>query len=417
MKRYGYVIWLTLLLTLNIWPCQAASPPRNGPTDAGEVTAFVDEVIGKQLDKQHIAGAAVAIVRDGQLVFAKGYGDADLARCPVVAEQTLFRIGSTSKLFVWTAVMQLAEQGKLDLTADINRYLPDFQIPATYPEPITLLHLMNHTAGFEERNTSGMAHSAEMLLPLDEYLAHYLPARVLPPGEVTAYSNYGAALAGYIVQEVAGIPFDEYVAQNIFQPLAMTHSTFRQPPSPELAADLAVGYVYDGEFQARPFEYFNMAPAGSMSATVTDVAKFMIAHLQDGRYGATRILEEATAQQMHQRSFANDPRLSGFAHGFMDFTLNGQRVLEHGGSTTYFHGLLALFPEHKLGLYVVFNSSNGLAGQRAFFQAFLDHYFPITAPPTPPPPTDFTQQAARFTGYYRTTRFNATADEPHHNFT
>lgn len=287
--------------------------------------AFLDGLIGKQLDEYHIPGATVAVVKDGELFFAKGYGYADLEQNrPVVADQTLFRIGSTSKLFTWTAVMRLAEQGKLDLNADVNTYLKDFKIPATlrraqggaYLQPITMLHLMSHTAGFEDNILGMMAPNAEAMIPLHDYLARYMPARVRPPGRLTAYSNYGAAVAGYIVEVISGMPIEQYVEDNIYKPLQMSRSTFRQPVPPDLASALAVAYGYDGSFYALPFEYINASPEGAMSTTATDIAKFMIAHLQDGRYSEARILQSTTAQRMHQRLFANDPRLSGITSGF-----------------------------------------------------------------------------------------------------
>jgi CubicO group peptidase (beta-lactamase class C family) len=184
---------------------------QQGPTDPQELEAFIDGVMAAQMEAYHIPGATISVVKDGKLFFAKGYGYADSeSRKPVIANETLYRIGSVSKLFTWTAVMQLAEQGKLDLNADVNTYLTDFKIPDTYPEPITLAHLMTHTAGFED-NYRIDARSADDVKPLGEYLANNMPARVRPPGEFTAYSNHGTALAGYIVEEVSGVSFDDYI--------------------------------------------------------------------------------------------------------------------------------------------------------------------------------------------------------------
>ncbi len=183
-------------------------------------------MISKQLRANHIPGATVSVVKDGQLFFAKGYGSADLQEGrPVNAQTTLFRIGSVSKPFTATAVLQLAEQGKLNLHADVNIYLKTFHLPATYPEPITLAHLLTHTAGFESRAT-GMeaARTTSDLEPLGQLLAEHIPARVRPPGELTAYSNYGYALAGYIVEQVSGMPYAQYVEQHIFQRLRMRSS-------------------------------------------------------------------------------------------------------------------------------------------------------------------------------------------------
>jgi CubicO group peptidase (beta-lactamase class C family) len=256
-----------------------APPPPPSPTglsDPGELETFLDNVISGQLADDHIAGATVAVVKDGRLFFAKGYGYADRQHGkPVSATRTLFRIGSVSKLFTWTAVMQLAEQGKVDLHADVNTYLKTFHLPATYPEPITLAHLLTHTAGFEDRETGLYARTTGDLEPLGQWLAEHIPARVRPPGELTAYSNYGAVLAGYIVEQVSGLHFEQYVEQHLFQPLGMRSSTFRQPVPASLSAALSQGYTYtNGEYHPEPFEAVQVVPAGAMSATATDIANF-----------------------------------------------------------------------------------------------------------------------------------------------
>jgi len=385
---------------------------QQGPADPRELEAFIDGVMAAQMEAYHIPGATISVVKDGKLFFAKGYGYADLeSRKPVIANESLFRVGSVSKLFTWTAVMQLAEQGKLDLNADLNIYLTDFKIPDTYPEPITLAHLMTHTAGFEDYGRI-FARSADDVKPLGEYLANNMPARVRSPGEFTAYSNHGTALAGYIVEEVSGMPFDDYIEENIYKPLDMQHSTFRQPIPPELAPNMAVGCTYEnGAYKAEEFEYLNgLMPAGSMSATSTDMANFMIAHLEDGRYGGVRILQEATAQEMHRWHFTHDPRIKGMCYGFYEGHLNDQKIIEHGGDTIYFHSLLVLLPEENVGLFVSFNSidtepENPLGGARVeLLQAFLDRYYPVPDSSSLQPPADFQQRAGQLTGSYGITR-------------
>jgi CubicO group peptidase (beta-lactamase class C family) len=232
----------------------------NGPGNAQEVEDFFDELISKQLREEHVVGATVAVVKDGELVLAEGYGYADREeRTPVVADETLVYPGSTGKLFTWTAVMQLAEEGKLDLDADINTYL-DFEIPDTYPEPITLSHLMTHTSGFEEQFAAQLAEDQQDVLPLGEFLVRYMPERVYPPGEYSAYSNYGTALAGYIVQRVSGEPYERYVTDHILRPLGMEHSAASQPLPDRLATDMSKGYHYrDGVYDAKDFEWISNA--------------------------------------------------------------------------------------------------------------------------------------------------------------
>ena len=389
------------------------SPPDQPQTreldDPEELEDFVDGVMSASLEDHHVPGATVAVVEDGKLFFARGYGYADLEnREPVVADETLFRVGSVGKSFTATAVMQLVEEGRLDLDADVNTYLEDFKVPDTYPQPITLHHLLTHTAGFEDRYKGIKARAAGDLRPLDEFLAEDMPARVRPPGEFAAYSNYGLSLAGYIVEQVSGMPYDRYVEENILEPLDMRHSTTRQPPPPDLAGRTSVGYTYeDGGYEARGFEFYNIAPAGSMSATATDMANFMIAHLQNGRFGDERILEEGTAKEMHRRHFSNDPRVNGIAYGFYELDRNGQKIIAHGGDTDLFHTALVLLPERDVGLFVSYNSAGGEEARDELFDAFLDRYYPAPSSPT----GGFHERASRFTGSYGSTRAAQTTPE------
>ncbi len=347
-------------------------------------------------------------VKDGQIIFSKGYAYADIEeRKPVLANETLFRVGSVSKLFTWTAAMQLAEEGRLDLDADVNTYLKDFQIPATYSEPITFKDLMAHTSGFEDLAIGGrlFVKNASDVMPLGEYLEEKMPARVRPPGELTAYSNYGSALAAYIVEQVSGMPFDRYVEENILQPLGMNNTTFDQPLPAELALDMSDGYAYSNNaFKAEPFEYLQVWPAGSMSSTSEDMAKFMIAHLQNGRYGDRRILQETTAEQMHSLLFTNDPKVNGMAYGFWEMNQKNPRAIGHGGDTILFHTLLVLIPESNLGLFISANEQSSEPAVYELLQTFLDHYYPVPPPPVPEPIPGFEENASRFSGSYRLTR-------------
>ncbi|NCC37265.1 MAG: class A beta-lactamase-related serine hydrolase, partial [Chloroflexia bacterium] len=312
------------------------TPPQPAsPLDAATVTAFFDTMLPQQLAAYQIPGAAVAVVKDGAILFAQGYGYADLDRQQAVsADQTLFRTGSVAKLFTWTAVMQLVEQGKLDLHTDVNTYLTGFRLPDTYPEPITLAHLLTHTAGFEDASRGAMRAQPDDLEPLGDYLAHAIPARVLPPGQVTAYSNYGAALAGYIVEQVSGQSYAQYMQEQIFDPLGMTHTTVAQPVPATLAAHLATGYApVNGIPQPQAFEVFQIAPAGSASAPASDMARFMLAHLQAGASGDRRMLQPQTVQLMRQVHFRNAPELSGVGYGWYELSINGRRPVTHAGDT------------------------------------------------------------------------------------
>ena len=368
---------------------------------AADVEAFLDGLVPLQLKRDDIAGATVSVVKDGKVLFAKGYGYADVEKKkPVSAQDTLFRPGSISKLFTWTSIMQLYEQGKLDLDRDINDYL-DFKIPEAFGKPITLKNVMTHTPGFEEQ-VKDLFTVGNSKPDLGQYLKTHIPGRVYPPGTVPAYSNYATAVAGYIVERVSGRPFDEYVTENILKPLKMTHSTFTQPLPSELAPLMSNGYRL-GSGSAESFEVVNPYPAGSLSSSATDMAQFMIAHLQDGQLGDARILKPETARLMHSRLFALDDAANAMCYGFYEESRNGQRIIGHGGDTVYFHSDLHLVLDQKLGFFVSYNSAgSGGNGRLALWEAFLDRYYPHT----PPAPTSATakEDAKAVSGSYTLSR-------------
>ena len=374
----------------------------------GHVEAFFDGLLAGQLQAYSIAGGAVAVVREGKVLLAKGYGLADAAqRTPVRADTTLFRMASISKLFTWTAVMQLVEQGRLDLQRDVNSYLETFRIPATYPQPITLEHLMTHTAGFEDLVMGIGSLKAEDVLSLEKYLKTHMPRRVRPPGLVTAYSNYSTALAGYVVQKIVGQPFEEYVEEAIFKPLGMERSSFRQPPLGTLADDVSRGHlVRDGLFLPQTFEFVNgIAPAGALSSTVADMARFMIAHLEGGAFGGARILGQNTTAIMHNRLFANAPMVNGNAHGFWERRANGLRLIGHGGDTWFFHSQLILIPEERTGLLVVYNTQTAASPARdEVVQAFLDEFYPVPRAVPPEPQASSRRFLKKYAGWYGLSR-------------
>lgn len=389
--------------------------PLQGPglVAREELEAFIDGVMATQLRSQHIAGATIAVVKDGKLFFAKGYGYEDVEKkVSVDPGQTLFRVGSTSKLFTWTAIMQLVEEGKLDLDADVNAYLTEFKIPDTYPDAITIRNLLTHTPGFEDGGLGYLfEQSPDGLVPLGEFLEQHMPARVRPPttdfasSTGAAYSNWGVALAGHIVATVSGMPFDDYIEQRILQPLDMTRSTFREPLSPGLAARMSGGYTFEnGAFKRHDFEYIhNFGPAGGLSTTAADMAKFMIAHLQDGALGEARILGAETAQLMHARALSPDPAVNGMCLGFYETWVNGRRLIGHGGATVYFITDLLLIPEAGVGLFVSTNTSGGGKAIQELQNALMDRYFPARLPDVEVS-SDFAARAARYAGTYRALR-------------
>jgi CubicO group peptidase (beta-lactamase class C family) len=376
--------------------------PR-GPQDARELRHFLDAFFEKRMEALQVPGAAVAVVKGGAILAAQGYGTASRERQRrVSAERTLFRTASVSKVFTATAVMQLAEQGRLDLDEDVNRYLRDFQLESNFPAPVTLFHLLTHTGGFDERFLGMAARTKAEAVPLGAYLAAHMPRRVRPPGEMITYSNHGMALAGLIVENVSSKPFARYMDEHVLRPLDMARSSFELPP--HLAPDLATGYeLRDGRLEPLPLDVLDsLAPSGGLNSTVTDLAHFMMAQLQLGRFGGARILSEGSARAMQRRQFTHHPRLAGFAFGFYENFENGRRLLVHGGSWRGFAGFLALAPEENLGFVVLLNRTEPRL-VTGFLRAFMDRYYP--APPRGGRThSSFSEDLSRFAGYYRSTR-------------
>jgi CubicO group peptidase (beta-lactamase class C family) len=357
----------------------AAIAPSTHVLNAADLEAWLDGYFPNALNAGDIAGGVVAVVKDGQVLFEKGYGFADFdKRTPVDPKSTLFRWGSVSKLFTWTAVMQLVEQGKIDLDADVNQYL-DFKIPARDGKPVTMRNIMTHTAGFEERLKGITWDGADGDLPLDRYLKEYIPARIYAPGSTPAYSNFAAAMAGYIVARVSGEPFDDYVEKHLLEPLQMRNSTFRQPPPESLKTKLSNGYQA-ASLPPKSFELVGPAPAGSLSAPGDEMTHFMIAHLQNGRYGSGQILKPETAEQMHTTALTLLPRMNRMMLGFYEDNYNGHRVIAHGGDTQWFHSDLHLYLDDGIGLLVSVNSigKGGAAHDilSTMFHDFTDRYLP-----------------------------------------
>lgn len=378
------------------------------PLTREDLEAWLDGFLPYALATGDVAGAVVVVVKDGSTLLQKGYGYADVAaRKPVDPATTLFRPGSISKLTTWTAVMQLVEQGKLDLDADVNGYL-DFKIPARDGKPITLRNIMTHTAGFEERIKDLIIPEGTPFDPLDVYLKKWVPTRIFAPGTTPAYSNYATSLAGYILARASGLSFDDYVDQHILAPLGMEHSTFRQPLPERLRPFMASGYSRASDGKAKPFEVVVAAPAGSQSSSGADMARFMIAHLQKGAFGEARILKAETAEQMHTTALTVLPRVDRMVLGFYEQNRNGRHIISHAGDTAWFHSDLYLFLDDNTGLFVSFNSGGkeGAAGKirKAVFEQFTDRYLPGPTFDGKVDPQTAAEHARMMTGLYQVSR-------------
>jgi CubicO group peptidase (beta-lactamase class C family) len=340
----------------------AHSEPAHGALTRDDVDAWLDGVVGSALESTGIPGATVSVVADGHLLTERGYGRADTGTGDTPArdvdpDSTLFRIGSVSKVVTATAVMQLVEQGRLDLDTDVQEYL-DFDLPT--PEgAVTLRHLLTHTAGFEER-VSGLFAAPGSHPVLRDVVSVDPPAQVFAPGTTPSYSNYGNTLAGYIVEHVSGEPYDEYLQRHVFDVAGMDSTSSAQPLPAELDARLAHGYADDSQ-PAIPTEVVGTAPAGSVSSTATDMATFMLAHL-DALPAERRLLKPETLAEMHSPGLDAD-QLGSFAEGrrmdlgFFDDSTPGLSAFGHDGDTQVFHTAMRMFPDHRAGIFVSLNGN------------------------------------------------------------
>lgn len=371
-----------------------------------DLAGWLDGFMPYALADGDIAGAVVTVVKDGEILLNRGYGYADLAsRTPVDPDRTLFRPGSVSKLFTWTAVMQLVDEGRLDLDADISAYL-DFEVPVS-DGPLTLRHLMTHTPGYGEVVKDLIIEDPANLMSLEEYLRDHKPAAIFPAGEVPAYSNYATALAGHVVAEVSGMSFEDYVQSRIFEPLDMTRSTFRQPLPEALQPLMSSGYISASSGEAQPFELVPPGPAGSMSATGADMGRFMVAHLAQGG----PLMSEEAARRMHTEANRTIPPLNAMLLGFYEQDRAGRSIIGHGGDTQYFHSNLHLYLDEGVGLFVSMNSTgNGNASGQirdALFAGFTDRYFPVETEDRPTLDTA-AEHGAQVAGVYENSRGSRT---------
>lgn len=371
-----------ILSTTMVIPAEAAEekPPENTSDalsltdiESGGLESFVDGEFKTNMDKYHIPGAVISIVKEGKVILSKGYGYADKEKkITVDPDKTLFRIGSLTKLFTITNVMQLVEDGKIGLNEDVNTYLKDFQIKSSYKTPVTMAELLTHTAGIDDDSIGDLSKTNAGIIPISAFLKKRMLPVVREPGTYIQYSSYGIALAACVGEEVSGKSCYANINDRILKPLGMSDTTFDLN-----APGLAQGYIYDGSTLKKQSigGYFNLYPVGGISSTAKDMSSFMIAHLNNGHFGGKQILSQHTAELMHSRHAGFNKLLPGFCYGFWERYLYGQRTICHSGySPDGFLTEMSLFPQSKLGIFISVNQGANNSFPQDFITDFVGHY-------------------------------------------
>ena len=375
----------------------AASGLASGSTEPAQTTgldALVDDAATRALAEHDAGGLTVAVV-DGDEVHTSGYGHALQSEdVPVRPDETLFRVGSVSKVLTWTAAMQVVDRGQIDPDAPVDDHLEAVDLPDTYDEPITLEHLATHTPGFEVRGRGDSVSDPRHVRPLAESVSTDVPARVRPPGELYQYTNYAAALTGQLIADISGQRFDSYVTEHVFAPLGMVNSTFQAAPPGLVPAD---GTAVDDVVSF----YSDVSPASGLHTTAADMARLLRAHLNGGVVDGERILSESAVDAMHQQWFTPHERIDGMAFGLFERSRGDTRIVRHGGGVPQFATEFALLPEEDVGLFVVAHGSEASNAKQEVADALFERYAPVDSSEQPRAPDGTPERADELGGRYR----------------
>ncbi len=404
MRQTGtsvFALFISFAITIAAF-AQNAEPYKL--SDKKSLEAFLDSMFLKEMDKSKLPGAVISIVHDGKIIFSKGYGYANVdTKVPVDPAKTIFRIGSITKVFTALATLQLADKGSIRLDDDVNNYLKEFKVPNTYSRPVKISDLLTHSGGFDEISKGRKVYSESQLTPLNTFLSDRL-VRIRPAGEVSSYNTYGMTLAGYIVEQVSGMSLKDYFRKQIFDRLDMQSSSLGTIPQSQIP-NFAKGYEYSKQsgYTPLPFVWFNTYPASDINSTATDMAHFMIALLDEGKYRHQKILSKKMQAEMLHQQQTNHPGVPGWTYGLQESRkLNGEAGLEHGGSMDDgFSSLMYLMPDHDIGIFIAATRESTNIYD-VVKEAFIRRFFPMKNPPLLiQPPEELKKDLERFAGSYR----------------
>jgi len=334
---------LVTLLLIALFQVPALTTLALGSQD---LAPALDSAVSEIVAQGKVKGAVISIVKEGEILLSKGYGYADeYHNIPADGERTAFRIGSLSKTFVAVAALALYQAGQLDLHTDISGYLEPAFPKLTYP--VTMHQLLTHTAGFEEVLTGMVVRNVSQTEPLGKSVVKYLPAQVSRPGEVISYSNYGIALAAYVVESASGQDFADYCREQIFLPLGMNRTTFKHMHD---TAYVSKPYLANGQETLEP--YINLYPEGSAVSTAEDMARYI-----QWLLGADpRILSPEVKEMLFEQQFTLAEEIEGIGYVWNRKIRNGSLYYDKKGETLHFYTRVALYPDAKTGVFLSFNT-------------------------------------------------------------
>jgi CubicO group peptidase (beta-lactamase class C family) len=382
------------LLGMLLWASNALAAGTE-PAAAQRIASIVDPIVEKEI-AAGVPGVAFVFVRNGSVVYQRGYGVADVAtQAKVDPERTVWPIASITKAVTAMGALQLVADGRVRLDDDLNGYLKRLQIPAQGYAPLTLRHILSHTGALDE--IPGRRYDGKQPPDLAVFLNGKL-VRYREPGKLTAYSTYGMALAGVLIEDVSGQSYADYLKQHIFTPAGMSRARVMLHQGDEKG--VATPYEIDnGHATAIPYEWYQTPPTSSMVATAADMGRLLLVHLADGRAGSNQILSPALMRAMHAQQATNHPDLPGWSFGFQLDDVNGVAIVEHGGDIAGFSALFALMPDKHEGFFIV---NHGESGDLRFRvkQALLDALYPAKPAKAPAADPKNAPALAEYAGRY-----------------
>lgn len=383
LKRIGGILLIALIsislinsFTINQVKAEEKNNEVHGNINNREdIKNFMNNYFNDKMQKYSVPGASVVVVKDNKEVFKMGYGYSNLeSKIPVDPDKTMFPAGSASKLFTATAVMQLYEEGKIELDKNVNDYISPYKVINMYDEPVTSRNLLTHSSGLDEGSELNVSTTDENSIKSQEYYFDSHPLKVITePNTICRYSNIGYNLLGYIVEKVSGTSYEEYVKEKILKPLNMNNSSVRLKSSDK---DIATPYTYNGNnYVANLLPYQYTSGSSGIIATAKDMENFIMANLNDGKFQNNTILSPKTLNLMHDKQFSNSEVLPGMGFGFIRSYRNGQEIIKHeGGLPAGYTTTLLLIPKENLGIYIATNTLGALPFN--FEEDFLNYFYP-----------------------------------------